>query len=98
MKKMASLIALSLAFVLIVLPVACFVNHSPDNPALTNPTLRSDGNPFPPLPPNPPATLIADGNPFPPLPPPPQPPMSFGALANSFSTPSDQLGNGPLGA
>jgi len=40
MKKMASLIALSLAFVLIVLPVACFVNHSPDNPALTNPTLR----------------------------------------------------------
>jgi len=98
MKKIASLIALSLAAVLIVLPVACFVNHSADNPALSNPTLRSDGNPFPPLPPNPPAMLIADGNPFPPLPPPPQPPTSLGAFADSFSIPSGQPGNATLEA
>lgn len=71
MKKNASLIALSLAFVLIVLPVASLVNHSADNPNRNSPTFRSDGNPYPPLPP-PPASLVADGNPYPPLPPPPQ--------------------------
>jgi hypothetical protein len=69
MRKLASLTALSLFALLIVLPVICFVNHSAGNSDWGNPTLRSDGNPFPPLPPNPPTTLVADGNPFPPLPP-----------------------------
>jgi hypothetical protein len=96
MKKTASLIALSLAVVLIVLPVTCFVNQSLDNPALTNPTLRSDGNPFPPLPPNPPAALVADGNPYPPLPPPPGLRSSFGADGNQLSSFAGALGNASL--
>jgi hypothetical protein len=87
MKKLASLIALSLAVVLIVLPVVCLVNHSPDNPIPTHPALRADGNPYPPLPPIPPAALIADGNPYPPLPPPPQPPSAnFATLGSSLRT------------
>jgi hypothetical protein len=93
MKKLASLMALSLAVVLIVLPVACFVNHSPDNPISIHPALRADGNPYPPLPPIPPAALIADGNPYPPLPPPPQPPSaSFAALGSSSLTVAAQAG------
>ena len=70
MKKLLTLTVLSLIAVLILLPIGSFFNHLGDNLDPKNPTLLSDGNPFPPLPPLPP-TLVADGNPFPPLPPPP---------------------------
>ncbi len=85
MKKVATLMALLLAAVLIVLPVTSFVNHSADNPSLNSPTFRADGNPYPPLPPPPqqlPTTLVADGNPYPPLPPPQQLPASFAAVGS----------------
>ena len=71
MKKLVTLTVLSLLAVLIVLPLSSFVNHAGRNFDLKSPAFLADGNPFPPLPPQPP-TLVADGNPFPPLP--PQPP------------------------
>jgi hypothetical protein len=73
MKKAVILSALSLLTLVIVLPIKSIVNHSLGNPVLLNPTLRVDGNPYPPLPPKKlhrdPASLVADGNPYPPLPP-----------------------------
>jgi hypothetical protein len=73
MKKAVILAALSLLTLVIVLPVKSIVNHSLGNPVLLNPTLRVDGNPYPPLPPKKllrdSASLVADGNPYPPLPP-----------------------------
>ena len=83
MKKLVTLTVFSLLAVLIVLPLSSLVNHLGDNPDLKAPIFLSDGNPFPPLPPQPP-TLVADGNPFPPLP--PQPPTLV-ADGNPFLPP-----------
>ena len=73
MKKAVILAALSLLTMLILIPIKSFVNHSPGNPTLHNPTLRGDGSPIPPLPPKKlhrdSASLVADGSPIPPLPP-----------------------------
>ena len=72
MKKAVILAALLLLTLLIVLPIKSIVNTSLDNPVVHNPTLRVDGNPYPPLPRKmsslSPSTLVADGNPYPPLP------------------------------
>jgi hypothetical protein len=82
MKKAVILSALSLLTLVIVLPIKSIVNHSLGNPALLNPTLRVDGNPYPPLPPKKlhrdSASLVADGNPYPPLPP-KKPSSGFGS-------------------
>jgi len=70
MKKAVILAALSLLTLLIVLPIKSFVNQTLGNPVLHNPTLRVDGNPYAPLPPNKRSvssdSLIADGTPLPP--------------------------------
>jgi hypothetical protein len=73
MKNAVILSALLLLTLVIVLPIKSIVNHSLGNPVLLNPTLRVDGNPYPPLPPKKPSlspsTLVPDGNLYPPLPP-----------------------------
>lgn len=54
MKKLVTLTVLSLLAVLIVLPLSSFVNYPGENFDLNSPTFLADGNPFPPLPPQPP--------------------------------------------
>ncbi len=69
MRKTAIAVAVLAFAVLMILPVMRSVKLSAGKPKTIDRTLRADGEPRPPFPPQSAHTLVADGEPRPPFPP-----------------------------